>query len=320
MPLKGKTALVAGATRGAGRGISVALGEAGATVWCTGRSVEGSTPTGRPETIEQTAALVDAAGGIGIYRQVDHTVPAEVEALAKAMGPVDILVNDIWGGGALTHWGTPFWEYPLEDGLRLLELAVTTHIITARHVALRPGGLLVEITDGRGEHDRTSLFFDLAKSSTRRLARAMAHDLGDRATAVAITPGFLRSEEMLDYFGVTEDNWREASDPHFLQSESPRYVGRAIAALAADPQRHRFAGKVTSSGELGRLYGLSDIDGRTPDFGEYGVRLLVDAIAKHGLDVPELAKPFLDTGGAALLADLEAGVDVETAVRRHVRI
>ena len=246
-PLAGQVAVVAGATRGAGRGIARMLGAAGATVYCTGRSVKGHPATaGRPETIEETAAMVTAEGGRGIAVRTDHTVESEVERLFQRVraeqGRLDVLVNDIWGGDALTEWGAPFWELATAKGLEMLERAVHSHIITSRHGAPlmveRNAGLIVEVTDGDTLGYRGNLFYDLAKNAVIRLAYAMAADLhAHRVTALAITPGFLRSEAVLDGFGVTEANWRDgiAADPYFAESETPCYVGRAVAASRRRP-------------------------------------------------------------------------------------
>lgn len=280
-PLKGQVAVVAGATRGAGRGIACMLGEAGATVFCTGRSVRGQSATdGRPETIEETAELVTQYGGEGIYAQVDHKDEAQVKALfarvEKEYGRLDILVNDIWGGDQIVEWGKPFWELNVATGFQLLETAVYTHIITSRHAAplmmANNKGLIIEVTDGDTFNYRGTLFYDLAKISTIRLAYAMSEDLRNHdITALAITPGFLRSEAMLDHFGVAEENWRDATaqDKHFSESETPFYVGRAIAALAADPNVAEKAGQVLSSWNLAKEYGFEDVDGRKPDWGGY---------------------------------------------------
>jgi NAD(P)-dependent dehydrogenase (short-subunit alcohol dehydrogenase family) len=285
-PLDGKIALVAGATRGAGRGTAVALGEAGATVYCTGRSTTGRrSEYDRPETIEETAELVTAAGGIGIAVMVDHLEANQVEALVRRIehesGRLDVLVNDIWGGERLFEWNKPVWEHDLEKGLRILRLAIDTHLITS-HFALpllirAPGGLLVEMTDGTREyndsHYRLSAFYDLAKSATIRLAFAQSIELAPHGcAAVALTPGWLRSEMMLDNYGVTEANWRDGAgrNPHFAAiSESPRFVGRAVVALAADPELRRRSGGSYSSGELAREYGFTDIDGSQPDCWRY---------------------------------------------------
>jgi len=288
-PLTGKVALVAGATRGAGRQIAVQLGAAGATVYATGRSTRGRrSEMDRPETIEETAELVTAAGGIGIAVAVDHLVPAQVEALVRRIdeqqGRLDVLVNDVWGGDPLATWHKPVWEQSLDNGFRLLRLAVDTHIITS-HFALpllirRPGGLVVEMGDGTTAYNevnyRLSVFYDLAKVSVNRLAFAWSKELaGHGGTAVALTPGWLRSEMMLDGFGVTEENWRDATakEPHFAISETPAYVGRAVAALAAAPDRARWNGRSTSSGELAQVYGFTDLDGSRPDAWRYLVEV-----------------------------------------------
>ncbi|AZM87202.1 SDR family oxidoreductase [Streptomyces sp. W1SF4] len=294
--LRGRVAVVAGATRGAGRGFAAALGEAGATVICTGRSsVSGrdGSDYDRPETIEETADLVSRLGGTGIAVRADHLDPEQVRRLARGLrdeyGHIDVLVNDIWGAellkGGPERWNTPVWEHDLDDGLRILRLAVDTHLITAHHLlpllVVRPGGLLVEVTDGttgtNASWYRISAFYDLAKAAVNRLAFSLGHELAPYgATAVAITPGWLRSEMMLDNFGVTEATWREALAPDrpgglptapegFARSESPRYVGRAAAALAADPERARWNQRSVTSAELARAYGFTDIDGTRPD-------------------------------------------------------
>jgi NAD(P)-dependent dehydrogenase (short-subunit alcohol dehydrogenase family) len=288
--LTGKVALVTGATRGAGRGTAVALGEAGATVYCTGRTTRRRrSEYDRPETIEETAELVNAAGGNGIAVEVDHLQPAQVEALVARIdaeqGRLDVLVNDIWGGEKLAEWNTPIWEHDLDRGLRMLRLAIDTHLITS-HFALallvrRPGGLVVEMTDGTQEYNavnyRLSTFYDLAKTAVIRLAFAQGTELAPHGcTAVALTPGWLRSEMMLDHYGVTEANWRDgaAANPHFAAiSESPRFVGRAVAALAADPDVHGRNGRSFSSGGLAREYGFTDVDGSQPDCWRYMVEV-----------------------------------------------
>ncbi|MFJ7590684.1 SDR family oxidoreductase [Streptomyces sp. NPDC097617] len=287
--LEGRVALVAGATRGAGRGIAVQLGAQGATVYVSGRSTRGRrSEYDRPETIEETAELVAAAGGRGIPVVADHLVPAEVEALVgridSEQGRLDVLVNDIWGGERLFEWNSTVAEHDLDKGLRLMRLAVETHAITS-HFAVplllrEPGGLVVEMTDGTAEYNaanyRVSFFYDIAKSSVLRMAFALAHELGPRgATAVALTPGWLRSEMMLDNFGVTEENWREALKevPHFAISETPSYVGRAVAALAADPEVARWNGASLSSGQLAQVYGFTDLDDSRPDCWRYMVEV-----------------------------------------------
>ncbi len=287
--LTGKVALVAGATRGAGRQIAVQLGAAGATVYATGRSTEGKrSEMNRPETIEETARLVTEAGGTGIGVAVDHLVPEQVAALVRRIddeqGRLDVLVNDIWGGDPLATWHKPVWEQSLDNGFRLLRLAVDTHITTS-HYAMpllirQPGGLVIEMGDGTTAYNETnyrlSVFYDLAKVSVNRLAFAWAQDLRELGgTSVALTPGWLRSEMMLDNFGVTEENWTDATaeEPHFAISESPAYVGRAVAALAADPEKARWNGKSVSSGELAQVYGFTDLDGSRPDAWSYLVEV-----------------------------------------------
>lgn len=287
--LQGKVALVAGATRGAGRGIAVELGAAGAVVYVTGRSTrQQRSEYDRPETIEETAELVNAAGGQGIAVPTDHLDPAQVERLVNRIrdeqGRLDILVNDIWGGELLAEWHTPIWEHSLEKGLRMLRLAIDTHLITS-HYALplliqQPGGLLVEMTDGTEEYNRThfrlSVYYDLAKVAINRLGWTQAQELEPyQCTAVSLTPGWLRSEMMLDHYGVTEANWRDAAaqEPHFIISETPRYVGRAVAHLAADPQVSRWNGQSLSSGQLAQVYGFTDVDGSQPDCWRYIVEV-----------------------------------------------
>jgi NAD(P)-dependent dehydrogenase (short-subunit alcohol dehydrogenase family) len=289
-PLEGKVALVAGATRGAGRGTAVALGEAGAIVYCTGRTTrERRSEYDRPETIEETAELVSGAGGTGIAVAVDHLEAGEVSALVQRIdaerGRLDVLVNDIWGGEHLFEWNKPVWEHDLDKGLRMLRLAIDTHLITS-HFALpvlirERGGLVVEVTDGTRDYNaeryRVSAFYDLAKTAVLRLAFAQSEELAPHGcTAVALTPGWMRSEMMLENYQVTEANWRDgaATNPHFAAiSESPRFVGRAVAALAADPDVHRHNGGSFSSGGLAREYGFTDLDGSQPDCWRYLVEV-----------------------------------------------
>jgi NAD(P)-dependent dehydrogenase (short-subunit alcohol dehydrogenase family) len=286
--LAGKVALVAGASRGAGRGIAVQLGAAGATVYVTGRTSRSKrSEMNRPETIEETAALVDGAGGRGIAVQVDHLVPDEVSALVARIegeqGGLHVLVNDIFGATTI-EWNKSIWESSLDTGLRTLRLAVDTHAITS-HFAIpllikTAGGLVVEVTDGTAEYNatnyRVSFFYDLAKASNLRMAFALAHELKPySATAVSLTPGWLRSEFMLEEFGVTESNWRDATTrvPHFAISESPAFVGRAVAALAQDPNVSRWNGESLSSGQLAKIYGFTDLDGSQPDAWRYVVEV-----------------------------------------------
>jgi NAD(P)-dependent dehydrogenase (short-subunit alcohol dehydrogenase family) len=303
--LRGRVAVVAGATRGAGRGIAMALGEAGATVICTGRSSR--TPGAprsdydRPETIEETAELVTNLGGRGIAAVVDHLDPARVEALAGRIraehGHIDVLVNDIWGAevlkGGPDEWDTPVWEHDLAKGLRILRLAIDTHLVTSHYLLPLlidgPGGLLVEVTDGttayNATHYRISVYYDLAKAAVNRLAFSQGHELAQHgATAVALTPGWMRSEIMLEAFGVTEANWQEApsktAPPDFALSETPRYVGRAVTALAADVDRARWNQQSLTVGQLAGVYGFTDIDGSEPDSWRY-----IEEARESGADV-----------------------------------
>ncbi|MFC5824828.1 SDR family oxidoreductase [Nonomuraea insulae] len=277
-------ALVAGATRGTGRGIAVALGAAGATVYCAGRSTrERRSEMNRPETIEESAELVTAAGGTGIPVACDFLDPAQVEVLAgrveREQGRLDVLVNDVWGGDGLWEWDTPVWKHDVDNGFRLLRLAIDTHILSARHLMplliKEKGGLAVEVTDGTWSFNETryreNVYYDLAKMSVNRLAFAWSNELRPyEGTGVAVTPGFLRSEAMLDNFGVTEDNWREAEvDSAWMVSETPAYVGRGVAAIAQDPDKGRWSGRSVSSEELAQAYGLTDVDGSRPRVWSY---------------------------------------------------
>ena len=303
MTLEGKVALVTGATRGAGRGIARALGEAGATVYCTGRSSRSVAPAEpprdpkRPETIEETAELVSAAGGRGIAIRVDHTDEPQVielmERIREETPALDILINDIWGGDALTQWGKPFWELDVQQGFLMFERAVHTHIITSRHAVPLMlegnGGLIVEVTDGAFRGYRGQLFYDLCKASVMRLAYAMSVELrAHPITPVAVTPGFLRSEAVLDHFGVTEDTWRDAikQDRHFAHSETPLLVGRVIAALAADPELPQRSGQTLTCWDLARHYGVRDIDGRQPHWDEH-LDAAIEEILDRGDPSPE---------------------------------
>lgn len=284
-PLQGQVAVVAGATRGAGRGIAVSLGEAGATVYCTGRSTRAhKSPMDRPETIEETAEMVNQRGGHGIPVKVDHSVESEVQAFFHRVaeeqhGRLDVLVNDIWGSESHIHWDTPFWEDDVRTAIHVLENAIHTHLITSRYgvplMVARRSGLIVEITDGQTYKVRGPLSYSLAKIGAIHMAEVMAGQLDWQElpgiTAVSLTPGFLRSEDMLDKFGVTEGNWQQGAqvDADFLVSESPFYVGRAAAALAADPEVHRFHGQALSSWDLMHVYNFTDIDGTQPDWGAH---------------------------------------------------
>jgi len=311
--LRGRIAVVAGATRGAGRGIAAALGEAGATVICTGRTTRSATDGAvdasrsdydRDETIEGTAELVNELGGVGIPVVVDHLDPAQVAALAATIerdhGRIDVLVNDIWGAELLKEWNTPIWEHHLDNGLRILRLALDTHLITSHHLlpllCANPGGLLVEMGDGTADYNATRyrlcVYYDLAKVAVNRLAFSQGHELAAHdATAVSLTPGWLRSEMMLGNYHVTEETWRDSLDPargdgglpvadaSFELSESPRYVGRAVVALATDPDRAQWNQRSVSSGELAGVYGFTDVDGRRPDIWRY-----MTEVQEPGLD------------------------------------
>ena len=304
--LKGRVALVAGATRGVGRGTALALGEAGATVYCTGRSTRAKKAArsyaarpgsakekkafpenfykNRPETIEETAEMVSARGGKGIPVVVDHLEPEKVEKLIarirREQGRLDILINDI-SESAEHEFGKTFWQADLERGFAMFRNAIHTHIITSHFAApllietAKAGtapGLIVEIGDGDSYTYRGNLFFDLIKTTVIRLAFAMARELRKKnIAAIALTPGFLRSEMMLEKFGVTEENWRDAVKkvPDYSESETPLYAGRAIACLASDPHLMKKSGRVLSSWTLSEQYPFCDVDGRRPHFGRH---------------------------------------------------
>jgi NAD(P)-dependent dehydrogenase (short-subunit alcohol dehydrogenase family) len=284
MPLSDHVAVVAGATRGGGRAVAVELGAAGATVYVTGRSAGGRrSAMDRPETLEETAALVRDAGGAAILAPTDHTDPAQVRALAGRIareqdGRLDLLVDNVWGGDRLAVWDKPFWEHDLGDALEMQRNAVWSHLITAHALAPlmagRGSGLIVEVTDGIGDGYRGTLPYDLVKASVIRLALAEAADLRPHGVAaLALTPGFLRSEAVLDHFGVTEANWRDAiaRDPHFAFSETPRFLGRAVAALAGDPAIMDKTGGRFATWDLAREYGFDDVDGERPDWGAHAI-------------------------------------------------
>lgn len=277
-PLAGRVALVAGATRGAGRGTAIALAEAGALVYCTGRSAEGQ-PGGmdRPETIDETAAIIAARGGRAEALKVDHTDAEQVTALAERVrvdaGRLDVLVNSIWGADSMVGWGQTFWEIELADVRQYLDQTLISHVITNRHLVPlmveADRGLIVEMIDGHFAGYRGNILYDLVKAALARLAYGMAMELvRSGVTALSLSPGFLRSEAVLDHFGVREENWRDAiaMDPYFAESESPVLVGRGVAALAADPDVKRKAGLVFFASDLAREYDFTDVDGRVPDF------------------------------------------------------
>jgi NAD(P)-dependent dehydrogenase (short-subunit alcohol dehydrogenase family) len=296
-PLAGRVAVVAGATRGAGRGIARMLGEAGATVYCTGRSTRGSlSPIGRPETIEETAEMVSSAGGQGVAVRTDHSQEQEVASLFERVraeaGRLDILVNDI-GGEDQAEW-QPIWKANLGQGFAFVDTAVRTHIITSRYgvplMREQGRGLIIEITDGDHGGYRGSFFYDLVKNQVIRIAYAMSVELAAQGiTAIAVTPGFLRSEAMLENFGVSEDNWQDAIPKAmgFSESETPCFVGRAVAALAADPHVHEKTGQVLASWTLAREYGFTDIDGRRPDWWAFVERSIEDLTEKGGPETDE---------------------------------
>ena len=282
-PLTGRVALVAGATRGAGRGIARALGEAGAIVYCTGRSVTGK-PSAykRPETINETAAMIEAAGGTAIAVRVDHTNETEVKALFRRIlrvhKRVDVVVDSVAGDDPSMGAYGLLWEADLEKADTVFRQGLTSRIITAKHAAraMMPAkrGLLVEVTENDIIGGGANPIAHAVKTAQKLLPLAWATELKPHGiTVLSITPGFLRSESMLQHFGVTEDTWRDAGrkDPNFLGSESPLFVGRAIAALAADPKVPRRTGSLVSSWQLARDYGFTDYDGRRPDWGRHKI-------------------------------------------------
>jgi NAD(P)-dependent dehydrogenase (short-subunit alcohol dehydrogenase family) len=306
--LRGKVALVTGATRGTGRGMAVAMGEAGATVYCTGRSsrltrrkprsvaAPGSSSfdlSFRLETIEETAERVTERGGTGISVVVDHSSPTAVQKLLqrieKEQGKLDILVNDIWGGDALLEFGKAFWELDLHKGFQMMEGALHTHIITSHFAGPlliqsakeSESGLIVEVTDGNSYQYRGNFFYDLVKTTVIRMAFILARELRNKnVAAIALTPGFVRSEVILDQFGVTEANWMEAARkrPDFAESETPIYSGRAVANLAADSRLAEKSGRVFGTWELADEYGFCDLDGRKPNWGKYVEKKYGDTI------------------------------------------
>ncbi|HWO68485.1 MAG TPA: SDR family oxidoreductase [Umezawaea sp.] len=296
-PLQGKVAAVTGATRGAGRAIAVQLGAAGATVFVGGRTTrESRSPIGRPETIDETAELVTAAGGRGIAVRCDFTVPADVDAFrarieSEVDGQLDVLVDDVWGGELDVEF-KPFWETDLERQLRMWRNSMEAHFVALHKllplVIRREGGLVVEVTDGDSDsYYPESLAYDSVKVAIRRLGHALAKELAPHGgTAVAVTPGFLRSEQMLEHFGVTEENWRDAieAEPHYVMAETPHYLGRGVAALAADPDRARFAGKALSSWALMHEYGVTDLDGSKPDWGRWNLDVVSTGTAPTSVD------------------------------------
>lgn len=296
-PLRDKVVVVTGATRGAGRAIAVEMGAAGATVFVGGRSTRaGRSPIDRPETIEETADLVTEAGGRGIAVRCDFTDVADVDAFrarveSEAGGRLDVLVDDVWGGEADVEF-VPFWEADLDRQLRLWRNSVQAHLV-ALHRLLpllirRPGGLLVEVTDGDSDDYYSGMLaYDAVKVGIRRFGHVLAEELKPfGGTSVAATPGFLRSEQMLEHFGVTEANWRDAvaKEPNYAMSETPRYLGRGLAALAADPDRARFSGQALSSWSLMREYGVTDLDGSRPDWGRWYDEVVVPGTDPTSVD------------------------------------
>ena len=286
--LAGRVALVAGATRGAGRAIAVELARAGAYVYATGRSsrISGRSEIDRPETIEDTGDAIEAAGGTGSALVVDHEDPDAVAALVERIGSehdrLDVLVNDIFGGDRYADWEHPLWEHDLSGGLRMLRMGVDTHLITSHHalpLVLRTAqahgvtGLVIEMTDGTAEfnanfREGVGFYYDLVKANVERIVKGLTFELKEHpVTAVGVTPGWLRSEGMLEGFGVREDNWRDALEkvPGFAISESPTYVARGVAAMAAGGEPERWSGQIVTARQLADAYNLTDTDGSRPD-------------------------------------------------------
>jgi len=306
-PLSGQVALVAGATRGAGRAIAVELARAGFYVYATGRSSRASGPSemGRPETIEETGELIAAAGGEGSALVVDHEDPASVAELVKGIerdhGRLDVLVNDIFGGDRYMEWDKPLWEHDWAGGLRMLQMGVHTHLITCRAaipLILRTAGadrtlrLVVEMTDGTSEANaefrrNVGFYYDLVKANVERIVKGLAVELEkDPVAVVGVTPGWLRSERMLENFGVSEANWRDAcrDRPGFAISESPTYVARGVAALARAGDGERWKGSIVSGRQLSDAYGVTDTDGSRPDCWGYLAAYGWDRQDGHGID------------------------------------
>ncbi|WP_156754638.1 SDR family oxidoreductase [Actinokineospora pegani] len=298
MSLQGKVAVVTGATRGCGRAIAVQLGAAGATVYATGRTTRSSSsPMNRPETIDETAELVTAAGGEGVAVRVDYLDRASVDALrdrvAADHGKIDILVDDVWGGDQLVEFGADLWDTDLDNALTVVRNGLETHIIALHRLlplVAKPGGLVVEVTDGDdedyGDYGVGVPYF-LVKSGVRAIGRALGVDLAKHGvTGLAVTPGFLRSEMMLEHFGVTEETWREgiAKDPNYAMAETPHYLGRGIAALAQDPDVARHRGKTLASWTLMNEYGFTDLDGSQPDWGRWHADVVVKGVDPATVD------------------------------------
>ncbi|RZS37712.1 NAD(P)-dependent dehydrogenase (short-subunit alcohol dehydrogenase family) [Herbihabitans rhizosphaerae] len=307
-PLQGKVAVVTGATRGCGRGIAVELGALGATVFVTGRSTrEQASAIGRPETIEETAELVDQAGGRGIPVRCDFTDVSDVDGLRKRIesevdGRLDILVDDVWGGDRFVDWTSPdpTWWTTLDDALAMVHNGIDSHLIALHRLlpllTARPGGLVIEVTDGdNDDYVGTGIPYFVVKSTIRALGRALGVELAKHGcVGLTVTPGFLRSEAMLEHFNVTEETWRDAPKvapsehaQDYVLSETPRYVGRGIAALATDPDVKRFAGRTLASWTLMREYGFTDVDGSQPDWGRWFAEVVEPGVDRSSVDYEE---------------------------------